>query len=64
MYVKNCVINILQAPEFYYQCLERSLKMNLVEILTFTDALENLQKLGMGSSQSERGSDIDMDKFI
>ncbi|CAC5411830.1 unnamed protein product [Mytilus coruscus] len=31
-----------EAPEFYYQCLERSLKMNLVEILTFTDALQQL----------------------
>ncbi|XP_063437070.1 uncharacterized protein LOC134718461 [Mytilus trossulus] len=31
-----------EAPEFYYQCLERSLKMNLVEILTFTEALQQL----------------------
>ncbi|KAL5019742.1 hypothetical protein ScPMuIL_002634 [Solemya velum] len=32
----------LEAPEFFYQCLEKKLKMDLIEILKFTDALESL----------------------
>ncbi|XP_033724963.1 uncharacterized protein LOC117314961 isoform X1 [Pecten maximus] len=32
----------LEAPEFYYASLEKKLNMNLVEILTFTEALDKL----------------------